>query len=92
VIAAFTFEEDNRTFGCRVETGRTEGAQPWWWFSVSGDDHRYAPFQCDAADTIESVQLRIASYYRALLERRALPLDLRTTWQLRRQNLAALKR
>jgi hypothetical protein len=92
VIADFTFQADDHTFGCRIETARTAGAQPWWWFNVSGDEHRYAPFQSDASDTVESVQLRIASYYRALLARRELPLDMRTTWQLRRQNLAALKR
>lgn len=91
-IADFNFEADERTFGCVVERARSEGAQPWWWFSVSGDAHRYAPFQAAADDTAESVQQRILAYYRALLLRRSQPLDARETWTLRRQNLAALKR
>jgi hypothetical protein len=92
MIAVFTFDADDRTFGCRVEKGRAEDAQPWWWFSVSGDGHRYAPFQATPEDTMESVRERVLSYYRALLVRRAMPLDQRTSWKLRRDNLAALKK
>jgi len=91
-LSAFTFEADDRTFGCGIEVGRSEDAQSWWWFSVTGDSHRYAPFQPDTGDTTENVQARVLSYYRALLTRRSLPLDARSSWELRRQNLAALKK
>ena len=91
-VAPFTFEADDRTFACRMELARTEGAQPWWWFTVTGESHRFAPFQAEAGDTQESVQMRVLSYYRGLVARRALPLDQRSAWDLRRKNLAALKR
>ena len=91
MLEPFTFEADDRTFACGIERGRAEGAQAWWWFSVSGESHRFAPFQPDPQDTMESVQARILSYYRALLARRALPLDQRSSWELRQRNLAALR-
>lgn len=89
-IASFTFEADDRTFVCQIEGGRTHVRQ-WWWFTVSGESHRFAPFQPDTEDTVWSVQSRILSYYRELVSRRALVLDQRETWELRRKNLAALK-
>ena len=88
----FTFEADGHTFVCSVETGRKPGDEPWWWFTVTGDAQRYAPFLAGADDTHDSVQVRILAYYRAMIERRSMPLDARSTWELRRQNLAALKK
>lgn len=87
--ARFTFEADDRTFVCQIE-GRSHLRQ-WWWFTVSGEAHRFAPFQPSAEDTVASVQFRITSYYRELVARRALVLDQREAWELRRKNLAALK-
>jgi hypothetical protein len=40
---------------------------------------------------MESVRRRILDYYREMVARRALSLDPRETWELRRKNLAALK-
>jgi hypothetical protein len=91
MVATFTFDADDRAFVCTIETGRAENAQPWWWFTVSGESHRFAPFRPADDDTVESVQNRVLSYYRALLARRAQALDQRSSWELRRQNLAALK-
>ena len=91
MIQSLHFEADELAFACRVEPARAERAA-WWWFSVSGDSHRYAPFQSESNDTPESVQSRILSYYRALLLRRSQPLDMRATWELRRANLAALRK
>ena len=88
-VAPFTFEADDRTFACQIE-GRSHLRQ-WWWFTVSGEAHRFAPFQPTAEDTVASVQFRIVSYYRELVARRALVLDPREAWELRRKNLAALK-
>lgn len=91
MVETFTFEADDRTFSCAIEKGRAEDALAWWWFSVSGESHRFAPFRPDDDDTVESVRSRVLAYYRALLARRANPLDQRSSWELRRQNLAALK-
>jgi uncharacterized protein with HEPN domain len=89
-ILPFTFEADDRTFACQIEGGRTE-VRRWWWFTVSGESHRFAPCQPGADDTEQSVRWRILAYYRELVARRALSLDARETWELRRKNLAALK-
>jgi hypothetical protein len=86
VIDSLHFEDGGRTFDCRVEGRRAapprgrpqkgrEGA--WWWFRVSGDAQRYAPFQSAAEDTPASVRSRILAYYADLLARRALPLSAR---------------
>jgi hypothetical protein len=91
MLQPFTFEADDRMFACQIEQGRTRLAQPWWWFTVSGESHRFAPFQPVAEDTVESVRSRVLSYYRELVARRALSLDHREAWELRRKNLAALK-
>lgn len=91
LLQPFTFEADDRVFTCQIEQGRTRLAQPWWWFTVSGESHRFAPFQPVASDTVDSVQSRVLSYYRELVARRALSLDPRESWELRRKNLAALK-
>ena len=90
MLARFTFEADDRTFVCQIEGGRTQVRQ-WWWFTVSGEAHRFAPLQPSADDSVGNVQSRILSYYRGLVARRALTLDQRESWELRRKNLAALK-
>jgi hypothetical protein len=68
----FSFAAGDRKYTCRVESlaGRTEA---WWWFEVSGDAQRYAPFQAARGDTEESVRTRIVSYYENMLVRRAEP-------------------
>ncbi|HEY2376002.1 MAG TPA: hypothetical protein VGH98_08520 [Gemmatimonadaceae bacterium] len=91
VLQPFTFEADDRIFACQIEQGRSRLAQAWWWFTVSGESHRFAPFQPLGGDTLESVRSRVLSYYRELVARRALSLDQRESWELRRKNLAALK-
>jgi hypothetical protein len=88
VIDALRFEDGGRIFDGRVERRRTarraappqgrpdesrEGA--WWWFRVSGDAQRYAPFHSAADDTAASVRSRIVAYYADLLARRAQPLS-----------------
>jgi hypothetical protein len=91
VIQPFGFEADDRKFECSIEKARP-GREAWWWFTVTGDSQRHAPFQVDAEDTRETVEARVLAYYRALLVQRAQPRDMRTSWQQRRDNLAALKR
>jgi hypothetical protein len=92
MIKPFTFEADERTFSCRVEPPRPGRAYAWWWFSVTGDAQRYAPFQVATDDTLESVTGKVLSYYRALLLRRSQPVDAHSALQRRQENLAALKR
>ncbi len=48
-------------------------AEAWWWFGVSGDKQRYAPFRAVAGDTQYAIQSRISLYYRELMARRAMP-------------------
>jgi hypothetical protein len=73
---AFQFDDGGRTYTCRVGgagTARTAVTGSWWWFGVSGDGQRYAPFHADVGDTQESVRSRIVAYYDALLARRSAP-------------------
>jgi hypothetical protein len=76
----FSFAEGDRKYQCRVE-GPTGGRkEAWWWFEVSGDNHRYAPFQAAAGDTEASVRDRIVTYYQNMLARRLEPA---TSWHNR---------
>jgi hypothetical protein len=72
-VGAFEFEEGGRTYRCSVEGERSSRAGAWWWFDVSGDAQRYAPFHPEPGDTKTSVRTRIVDYYNALLVRRAMP-------------------
>lgn len=72
-VGAFEFEEGGRVYHCCVEGERSPRAGAWWWFHVSGDAQRYAPFHPEPDDTKHSVRARIVGYYNALLERRAMP-------------------
>jgi hypothetical protein len=72
-VGAFEFEEDGRVYRCCVEGERSARTGAWWWFDVSGDAQRYAPFHPEPGDTKNSVRARIVGYYNALLVRRAMP-------------------
>ncbi len=52
MIGAFTFEQDGRTYTCSPEKSAAPGGT-WWWFAVSRDSHRYAPFQAPTRDPLE---------------------------------------
>ena len=73
MIGPFAFDSDGRTYACAVEQAPAARGGAWWWFRVSGDGHRYAPFLAAAADTRESVRSRIVAYYTERLARRAAP-------------------
>jgi hypothetical protein len=81
----FGFEDAGRTYACHVEKARTPHMAPWWWFTVTGDAQRYAPFHADAGDTEDAVRSRIVSYYETLLARRRAP---REPWGGRRDKTA----
>ena len=67
---AFDFVEGGRTFTCRVEGLRRGAAERWWWFDVSGDRSRYAPFRAEDGETEQSVRGRMVAYYEDLVARR----------------------
>ena len=91
MLQPFTFDADDQLFACQIEQRKGTVMQWWWWFTVSGEAHRFAPFQSSADDTVESVRSRVLFYYREMVARRALSLDPREAWELRRKNIAALK-
>jgi hypothetical protein len=69
----FSFAEGDRKYQCRVERATAGRTEAWWWFEVSGDAHRYAPFHAAASDTEASVRARILTYYLNVLARRSEP-------------------
>jgi hypothetical protein len=80
MIRGFEFEEEGRKYVCKVEARRATPDDSWWWFDVSGDRQRYAPFQADSADTQKGVKSKIISYYTNVLEARARPVEPRSHW------------
>jgi len=88
MLKAFDFETDGRTFSCRVEAPSSARTESWWWFCVTGDASRYAPFQAKTGDTQESVQTRIATFYADLLYKRSQPAQPRAHWAHRNKNPA----
>ncbi len=80
MVDAFEFESDGRTFTCTREAPRKARAEAWWWFDVTGDKNRYAPFQTAPDDTQAGVRSRIIAYYADLLERRSRPPVPRQHW------------
>src|SRR5262245_60864012 len=43
MIEAFEFADGDKTYRCQVRLPAGSG-EPWWWFTVSGDQQNYAPF------------------------------------------------
>ncbi len=60
---AFDFEDGGRVYTCHVEEQRHDRPEVWWWFGVSGDRSRYAPFRAAKEDTEASVRARVVAYY-----------------------------
>jgi len=88
MLKALDFEDNGRTFNCRVEGPSGARTEAWWWFRVSGDANRYAPFHAKSGDTQESVRTRIAAYYADLLFKRSQPAQPRQHWAHRNRNTA----
>lgn len=86
---AFEFEEGGRTYNCRVERAKGSLTDGWWWFVVTGDSHRYAPFPSAKGDTVNSVKGRILEYHQNRLARRAAPPVARNHWGKPRKDVAA---
>ena len=73
MLAGFSFLHDDRTYACVAAEGPGGQGEPWWWFTVTRDANRYAPFRAASKDTRASVQARILAYYKNHLEHRAMP-------------------
>lgn len=74
MMAGFEFTDGGRSYSCKMEDRRSAlGHTRWWWFGVSGDRSRYAPFVASADDTERSVRDRIVAYYDDLAARRGIP-------------------
>ena len=80
-IKGFDFEHDSKTYHCTVAPLRAQGGESWWWFNVSGDPNRYAPFHAAGSDTRESVKTHIVEYYTNHVARRLAPPAPRGRWQ-----------
>jgi hypothetical protein len=63
MIGPFSFVHDSRTYNCYTERLDGEQSEMWWWFTVSHDGNRYAPFLALPRDTRASTQSRIVAYY-----------------------------
>jgi hypothetical protein len=59
---AFAFEDGGRFYTCRVEGPHGGRPEAWWWFGVSDDASRYAPFRAAVGDTEVSVRARVIAY------------------------------
>lgn len=70
MTGTLAFTDGGRAYTCRVETPQRGRTDAWWWFAVTGDDARYAPFRADADDTPDSVQPRVVAYYEDRIARR----------------------
>ena len=86
MAATFQFEERGRVFSCTTDAPKSPVAarvKHWWWFKVSGDESRYAPFRAEAGDTETSIRERVVRYYFEMLDRRKEPYS-RHQWGGRR--------
>jgi hypothetical protein len=63
MIKAFEFTDDGRTYSCTVEDLAGPVNESWWWFAVSGDQQRYAPFKAERSDTQATVKKRVLEFY-----------------------------
>jgi hypothetical protein len=85
----FDFEDGGRRYSACIEVRRTSPAESWWWFTVSGDQNRYAPFRAASSDTQDNVRTRIVTYYIDRLERRSQAAETRPHWSQRGKAPAA---
>ena len=91
MIKDFSFEDDDRTYDCTVEERKAPPAGHWWWFAVTGDAQRYAPFEAASSDTQKSVKARVIAYYTKLLFARSQPVEPKQHWARRGRPPASAK-
>lgn len=79
MIQGFEFTDGGRSYTCTLE-GRHGADESWWWFAVSGDSQRYAPFIAAKGDTRASVQERVVAFYLNRLHQIAQPMQRGSHW------------
>lgn len=83
MIKGFEFQDGGRQYVCTVEARIDK--EEWWWFAVSGDAQRYAPFRAERGDTRGSVQERIVEYYTNRIYQLAQPRERGSHWGSRKK-------
>lgn len=89
MIGPFQFEDGGRTYTCTIEKRTTAPVGTWWWFALSDERQRYAPFETAEKDTQKSVRERIIAFYNHRLERLAAPVEPRRHWGGRPKSVPA---
>lgn len=85
MIKGFEFEDAGRAYTCTVEERPGPEREAWWWFAVSGDAQRYAPFRAQSSDTRASVQERVVDFYANRLYQLAQPRERGGHWGTRKR-------
>ena len=83
MIKGFEFEAEGRTYTCTTEERTGVSGEYWWWFAVSRDAQRYAPFQTSSSDTRASVQERVLAFYNNRLFHLSQPTQRPSQWKKR---------
>ena len=91
MIKEVNFEHDGRKYESTVETQRGSAGQARWWFSVTGDQQRYAPIEAVSSDTQSSVKSRVIAFYKQHLFIRSQPPAARGHFGQRGRPPAAIK-
>lgn len=85
----FEFEHEGRHYICTIEARHGAPSDSWWWFSVSGDAQRYAPFRTAKDDTLASVSQRVVKFYADRLFALSQPTERGSHWGKRNNSGAA---
>jgi hypothetical protein len=80
MLNGFDFENAGRKYSCTVEELKGPVKENWWWFSVSGDQQRYAPFRTSSSDTRTQVQTKIVEFYEHRLWAKSQPIQRGAHW------------
>lgn len=78
------FEDGNRFFRCEAASSPATPGVTWWWVTISSESQRYAAFRTQADDKPANLAPRILAYYAKLLEDRARPREIRSSWGQRK--------
>lgn len=89
MIKGFEFEHESRHYICTIEERKGAPSDSWWWFSVSGDAQRYAPFRTAKDDSMASVSQRVVKFYADRLFALSQPTERGSHWGKRNNSGAA---
>lgn len=89
MIKGFEFEHEGRHYLCTIEERKGAPSDSWWWFSISGDAQRYAPFRTAKDDSMASVSQRVVKFYADRLFALSQPTERGSHWGKRNNSGAA---